>query len=179
MAVKRTIALLAILLPILSVWSSIAMSAAIGEYQIKAAFLYNFAKFVDWPPDDTGQEKTEFKIGIIGDDPFGTDIDVIDNKHVRGMPLKIFRADSLNALGDCQIIFLSASIEDELKAILAQMQDRSVLTVSDTNGFAHRGVIINLIKVNNKIRFEINAAAAERAGLKISSHLLRLARIVE
>ena len=167
------------LLAILSVRPNGVLSAAISEYRIKAAFLYNFAKFVDWPPAETGREKEAFKIGILGDDPFGNDIDVIDNKQIRGMPLKIFRADSLNELGGCQIIFLSASIEHELKAILAQMQDRPVLTVSDTNGFAQQGVIINLINVDNKIRFEINPAAADRAGLKISSHLLRLAHIVE
>jgi len=167
------------MLAILWVLPNGALSAAISEYRIKAAFLYNFAKFVDWPSDDTGQEKKEFKIGILGDDPFGSEIEVIDNKQVRGMPLKILRADSLNELGGCQIIFLSAGVQDELKAIIEQMQDRPVLTVGDTKGFAHQGVIINLIKADNRIRFEINTAAADRAGLKISSHLLRLAHIVE
>lgn len=179
MALKRTITLLMLLLATLSLWPNGALSAAISEYQIKAAFLYNFAKFVDWPPAENDRKTEEFKIGILGDDPFGGDIDVIDNKQVRGMPLKILRAYSLNELSGCQIIFLSASIEHELKAILELMRDRPVLTVSDTNGFAHQGVIINLINVDNKIRFEINSAAANHAGLKISSQLLRLAHIVE
>jgi hypothetical protein len=167
------------MLPILSVWPVSALPATIGEYRIKAAFLYNFAKFVDWPPAKAGHEKLEFKIGILGDNPFGTDIDVVKGKRIRGLPLKILQADSLSELGGCQIIFLSANIENELKTILEQLQSRPVLTVSDKNGFANRGVIINLVKENNKIRFQINPAAADRAGLKISSHLLRLAHIVE
>lgn len=179
MAVKRTIALLMMLMLVLPAWQSRAFSATVSEYQIKAAFLYNFAKFVDWPSNASNDEKNIFKIGILGDDPFGAEISVIEKKLVRGMPLKIIRAASLSELGGCRVIFLSASIELQLAGILEQLCEKPVLTVGDTSGFAHQGVMINLITVGNKIRFQINQASADRAGLKISSHLLRLAIIVE
>ena len=178
MAIKRTIALLMLMLA-LPAWPGDVHPAAVSEYQIKAAFLYNFAKFVDWPPIAPGEEDNNFKIGILGDDPFGADIDVIENKQVRGMPLQIVRAASLNELWGCRVIFLAAGVRFRLRSILERLQERPVLTVSDTSGFAHQGVIINLITVGSKIRFEINPTAADRAGLKISSHLLRLADIVE
>lgn len=179
MAVKRTIVGLLMLMLVLPTWQNNAFSETVSEYQIKAAFLYNFAKFVEWPPTAVKNENTIFKIGILGDDPFKAEISVIEKKLVRGMPLRIIRAAALGELSGCRVIFLSASVQPQLADILAQLKEKPVLTVSDTSGFAHQGVIINLITVGNKIRFQINTEAAERAGLKISSHLLRLANIVE
>lgn len=179
MTLKRSITFLLMLL--LPAWQALpvcAQSPAISEYQIKAAFLYNFAKFVDWPPNAPGAPCDDFKIGILGEDPFGAAVGVIENKRVRGKPLKIFRAAVLSELSGCEVIFIGASVKSQLAEVLTGLHAKQVLTVGDTDGYARQGVMINLITVGNKIRFQINPEAAERAGLKISSHLLRLADIV-
>ncbi len=178
MAVKRTIALLTMLLLVLPAWQGSVHGATVSEYQIKAAFLYNFAKFVEWPAA-AQKGSNDFKIGILGEDPFDEEIGVIETKLVRGKPLKILRAYSLSELHGCRVIFISASVKSQLADILERLKAQPVLTVGDTSGFARQGVMINLIAVGNKIRFQINSNAADRAGLKISSHLLRLATIVE
>jgi len=180
MATKRTIALLTLVtMLVFPAWQVCVCAATVSEYQIKAAFLYNFAKFVEWPAAVSQKGSAAFKIGILGDDPFGADIAVIEKKLVRSKPLKILRANALDELSGCQVIFICASVEPWLADILERLQGKPVLTVGDTNRFAHQGVMINLINVGNKIRFQINPAAADRVGLKISSQLLRLADIVE
>jgi hypothetical protein len=179
MAVKRTIALLMMLLLVLPAWQGSVHAQTVSEYQIKAAFLYNFAKFIDWPPDAPQGVSNDFKIGILGNDPFGSEINVIEDKLIRGKPLKILRAATLKELCGCEVIFISASVKPQLGQILRSLQTKPVLTVGDTSGFAQQGVMINLITVGNKIRFQINLEATDRAGLKVSSHLLRLADIVK
>jgi len=155
-----------------------AQHAPVSEYQVKAAFLYNFAKFIEWPQNADTADMQEFVIGIIGQDPFGSDISVIEGKSVNGQTLRVIQADSLNELKNIRVLFISSSAENRLGEILGKLRGQPVLTVGDTNGYANAGVMINLFKQESKIRFEINPAAAEEAGLRISSHLLRLARIV-
>ncbi len=151
--------------------------AAPLEYRVKAAFLYNFAQFVEWP--DTVTNQAPFTIGVLGDDPVQQALEeTIAGKTLRNRPVRIKRLGRSDSLGDCHILFISASEKTWLPQILARLKTASVLTVSDLPEFARQGGIISLMTQDHRIRFEINTAAAERAQLKISSKLLRLAEIV-
>jgi len=150
-----------------------------SEYQVKAAFLYNFAKFVEWPASVSAGPNAPLVIGVLGKDPFGGEIDrAVEGKTINGRRLMIRRFSSLQAYQYCHILFVSSSERNNLPQIIATVRNSSVLTVSETDRFAHIGGIINFVTIENRIRFEINQAAAERAGLKISSKLLSLGRVV-
>jgi len=149
------------------------------EYHVKAAFLYNFAKFVEWPEEVLGHSSTPITIGILGRDPFGHYLDrTIKNKTVKGRELVIKRFEEVDDLEATHILFISESEKKRLSETLNKRKNWHVLTVSDMEGFSELGGIINLITEENRIRFVINVDAAERADLKISSHLLKLAKIV-
>jgi hypothetical protein len=150
-----------------------AQEAGPTEYQVKAAFLYNFAKFIEWPAD-TGT----LNLCILGEDNFGRDIDDIEGKTAAGKVLSVRRIKSVHEIRKCRMLFIASPENERLDSVLAAAQGLNILTVGDTNGYAERGVIINFYKEQNKIRFEINKDAAEHSGLKISSKLFGLARIV-
>lgn len=150
-----------------------------NEYEVKAAYLYNFARFVEWPDNVSLDPNGPLVIAILGRDPFGGEIDrFIQGKTVNGRRLVIKRFSSLEAYEQCHILFVSSSEKRNLPRILAAVRNSSVLTVSETDRFAQIGGIINFITIENSIRFEINQAAAERVGLKISYKLLSLGRVV-
>lgn len=159
-------------------WPAMAEQPLASEYQIKAAFLYNFAKFIEWPANAHVADAQNFTIGILGPDPFGQDIAVIAGKLVKGKPLRVVRGLTLEELKGCQVLFIGTAAPAELARTLGALKDKPILTVGESEGFARRGGMIHLMTVENKVRFEINAQGAEEAGLKISSHLLRLAKIV-
>lgn len=149
------------------------------EYQIKAAFVYNFAKFVEWPENTAVAGGPAFIIGVLGEDPFGETLDdTVRGKTVGGSDLAVKRFSSLSTLEPCQILFLSKSVADHLPEILERVQGTAVLTVAEDERFALDGGMVRLVTEDNKVRFEINVDAANRAGLRISSKLLALARIV-
>ncbi len=170
---------------IVSVWTVLnigpvvqAETPSTREYAVKAAFLYNFAKFVEWPAEAFEKDQDSLTLCILGKDPFGPALDSVSGKTVRGKSLVIQRIDKLQEIDNCDILFISRSKRNELAEVFAELDGSSVLTVGDIEGFAQRGGIINLITVERKVRFEVNLDAAEHAGLKISSKLLRLAEIV-
>lgn len=179
MRYRLTLSLITFLVWSCALFPAYGQQRRVSEYQVKAAFLYNFAKFVEWPPKRDGKASDQLVLGILGKDPFGDEIRTIEGKRVKDKTLRVIRADSLDELQNCDVIFISASVNAKLPGILKKLRGRPVLTVSDTPGFANRGVMINLFNLENKIRFEINPVAVERAGLKISSQLLKLARIVK
>jgi YfiR/HmsC-like len=144
------------------------------EYEIKAAYLYNFIKYVDWP--SSGDTIT---IGVLGGNPFGTALAPLNGKIVKGRRLLIKEVDSLRDAQKCQIIFVSSSEKERLQEIFENLKNARVLTVGETQGFANSGGIINFVEENNKVHFEINADAARRTGLNISSELLKLAKLVK
>ena len=150
------------------------------EYKIKMAFIYNFTKFITWPETDKVFKNTDDFVGItIGGDPFGVSLQEFSEKiTVKGKRAVIRNAASAREIEACHILFISASEESNLKQILDKVKWKPVLTVSDTAGFAQKGVIINFFVEENRIRFEINLRAAKKAGFNISSDLLKLARIV-
>jgi hypothetical protein len=176
--------------PVRKVWSAIAVIAAFAvvgaaetspltEYQIKAAFLYNFAKFVEWPATALRDPRAPVIVGVLGEDPFGEDLDdTLSDKVVGGRQLVVKRFGRLRDVGASHILFISSSERGRLPEILRALQHMSILTVGETEEFARLGGVVNFLLEDNKVRFEVNVDAAERAGLKVSSKLLRLARIV-
>jgi hypothetical protein len=146
------------------------------EYQIKAAFLFNFAKFVQWPPGGFAAPNSPIVIGVLGDNPFHNDLErTIQNKLVDYHPLLIREFHSPAEATNCQILFISASEKKQLPEILKILRGSSILTVSETEGFVEAGGIINFMQAGTKLRFQINQESATKAGLKISSKLLSLA----
>jgi hypothetical protein len=152
-----------------------------SEYEIKAAFLYNFIKFTEWPPADLGKAQDPIIIGIVGKDPFGAVLDKTvagEKVHDRAILVRRFpRMDA--AAANSHVLFISASETNNLPAILKLLEGDAVLTVSDMENFAERGGVINLKNQNNKIVFEINLDAAKRVGLVMNAQLLKLAKIVK
>ena len=164
---------------LLATHGSRAQETSPSEYQLKAAFLYNFAKFVEWPTNVFALEDSPIVVGVMGQNPFGEDLDnTIRNKTINKHPIEIKATDSISDAKKCQILFISTSERDRLADILSGLRGASVLTVgeADTQDFIKSGGMINFVLVNNKIRFQINNEAAKSAGLKISSKLLSLAQ---
>ena len=173
-----------------------AESTTSREYQIKAAFLYNFIKFVDWPEEKTTNSNKPIIIGIIGEDPFEDAFEPIKNKQVKGRNVAIKRFKSLeepkknskkdkpelhteiDAIRKCHLLFICSSEKKNLAKITEALKGSYVLTVGETADFLESGGIINFIMEQKKVRFEINATTAKQAKLKIRSKLLRLAKRV-
>jgi hypothetical protein len=150
------------------------------EYQIKAAFLFNFAQFVDWPSAAFAETNTPFCIGILGDDPFGAALDqTVQGENVDNRRILIERSQNIEDLKNCQMIFVSRSEKRHIGEILTGLDSRPVLTVSEVEGFAQSGGGINFYLAGPKVRFEINPTATQSDGLKVSSQLLSLGKIVQ
>jgi hypothetical protein len=154
-------------------------SAALSEHRVKAVFLFNFSRFVEWPPTAFAAPDAPFVIGVIGHDPFGSDLDdVARGETVNGRPLLVRRLQTVQDAAACQILFIPQSEQANLDEILAALSRSNTLTVSDLDGAAQRGAMIRLITDHDKIRLRINVESARAAGLTISSKLLRASEIV-
>jgi hypothetical protein len=166
---------------ILLLASSLKLSAqttASAEYQIKAVFLFNFARFVDWPAKAFPDADSPFVIGVLGDDPFGSYLDeTVRGEKVNGHPLTVQRYRRVSEIRACQVLFISRSEADRLEQIVASLRGRGILTVGDTDDFAARGGMIRLATEKNKVRMRVNLDAVKAANLAISSKLLRVAEI--
>ncbi len=153
-------------------------ASASREYRIKAAFLYNFAKFTVWPAAAFADAKAPLRLCVLGDDPFnGALAALVEGRTVKNRPIVAGRLSSGDPLGQCHLLFVSASEHGRLGTILESLRGMPVLAVGDTPHFARSGGTIRLKIVGNKVRFEINVRAAQPAKLKIDSRLLRLGRI--
>lgn len=150
-----------------------------SEYQVKAVFLYNFAQFVEWPPEAFADERAPLVIGVLGQDPFGPDLDAaLRGETAANRPLVVRRFANVAEIDVCHILFISGSEWPHIDEVLSALRGRSILTVGDTEGFARRGGMIRFVTERNRIRLRISLDAATRAKLTISSKLLRLAEIV-
>jgi hypothetical protein len=150
-----------------------------SEYQVKAAYLFNFLKFVQWPADAFQDSLAPIMIGIVGDDPFGEALpQVVVGKTVQGRDLVIRKYHVGEDLRGSHILFISASEKKRLPQVLASLQGSSVLTVADMDHFVESGGMIQFLIEDSRVRFAIDVGAASRAHLKISSKLLSLARTV-
>lgn len=150
-----------------------------AEYQLKAVFLYNFTRFVEWPPTAFESYNDAFVIGIVGDDPFGAMLErTIADEMIGRHPIRIRRYNELKDIGDCHILFVNSGDATETRKILAAMEGKKTLTVSDMPNFARMGGMIGFYTLQNKIRMQINATEARKAGLSISSKLLSVAQVL-
>ena len=154
-----------------------------SEYLIKAGFIYNFAKLVEWPTASFAQPDSPIVIGILGEDPFGATLDrIVADKKINGRGFAVKRVKwsrDFKDLRDCNILFVSSSEKEHIESVIDAMKGLPILTIGDAPGFAKRGGIINFMLEDNKVRFEVNVEAAKHADLTISSRLLTLARIVQ
>jgi hypothetical protein len=160
-------------------WQGADAADSPSEYQVKAVFLFNFSQFVDWPPQAFTSPTEPFVIGILGTDPFGARLDeAVRGERIAERPIIVRRFTKVDEIADCQILFIDGSEAAQLDPIIRTLGHRSILTVSEVDGAAQRGVMVQFVTENNRIRLRINAESARAAGLSISSKLLRLADIV-
>ena len=155
-----------------------AQAQVLNEYEAKAAFLFNFVKFVEWPSRAFADASSPLIIGVVGDDRSSDVIDqMINGKTANGRRLIVKRFSSFKAMSYCHVLFVRSSQRDRIQQTLAAAGS-GVLTVGETEGFAQMGGIINFTILDNKVRFEINQTAAEKRDLRISAKLLSLARVM-
>ena len=154
-------------------------AAAPSEYQVKAVFLFNFSRFIEWPREAFPSANAPFVVGIFGHDPFGRELDeVVKGETVDGHPLVVKRVQSAAEAAACQILFIHHTEDQRLAEAVAAVASQSTLTVSDVPGTTQRGVMIRLVTQEGRIRMRIDAEAARAARLTISSNLLRSAQVV-
>jgi len=150
-----------------------------SEYQLKAAFLFNFAKFIEWPQDAFAGPQSPFAICVFGKDPFGNSLDeVLANKTVGDRSISIQRTKAIAELRHCQIVFVSHPETERVADIVGALEGTNVLLVGESEGFAASGGMIEFTLEQGRVRFSINPDAAEHANLRFSSKLLALAKIV-
>lgn len=150
----------------------------LSEYQVKASYLYNFTKFIDWPPQNSDDSQV-FTIVVMGKNPFGEDLNPLTGKLVYNRKVLIRYIRNIEALRECDLLFISADEADNMIDILPALNQRQgILTISDARNFAQRGGMIGFVQQEGRIRFQINNRAARQANLTISSNLLKLALTV-
>lgn len=159
--------------------TAIAQASSPGEYQLKAAFLFNFAKFIDWPPSSFADSRSDFSICILGSDPFGPAMDqMLQGKMIADRHVAVERTHEIAGARHCQMVFVSPSEKPHIREVLDGLRGTPALIVGDTDGFAAAGGAIQFAIEDNRVRFLINTDATDRAGLKVSSKLLSLAKVV-
>lgn len=153
--------------------------ASVGEDEVKAAFLLNFTRYVDWPASTFADARAPFMICVLNDPEFAsTASKVIGDRTVEERPISVSARESLESARDCHVLYLPASQQDQQETVISEIADVSILTVSDSEGFAVMGGIANFRRAGSKLRLEINREAAARARLKVSARLLRIADVV-
>jgi hypothetical protein len=158
----------------LACFAQTARCGDLSEYRLKAAFVYNFALFTEWP----AAVGASLNLCIVGQDPFGEEIDPLQGKAVGARTITVQRKAGVDSLSGCQVVFISSSVIGSLSRVLDALHGTPVLTVADSPGASGQGVALNMSLEENKITFDANLRAARDAGVKLSSKLLRLAREV-
>jgi hypothetical protein len=153
-----------------------AQNAKPTDYEVKAAYLYNFGRFVEWPAKAAEAQTDSFAICVLGQDPFGPVLNTALSKEtIAGKSVVVKRLPAPDATMNCRVLFISSSEDNRLKQILISLGGASVLTVSDLPQFTRRGGMVQFVIEGSRVRFEVNLATAERAGLTLSSELLKVA----
>lgn len=156
-------------------YSPYVCAEELDEYTLKAAFLYNFAVYTTWPDSDA----STFNLCIYGNDPFGKNLDsLMQKKRVNDRTITIHRTNNIDRLDSCQLVFISRSSIDNLGTVINTLQDKPILMVADSPNSTQKGVTINMEVKNEKVTFEANLIVARKAGLNLSSQLLRFATVV-
>ena len=149
------------------------------EYELKAAFLYNFANFVSWPSDAFARPDSPFVIGVVGTDPFGPTLErILNGQHWNGRPIAVVRYSRPQEIRAVHLLFVSESERKHWPEVQAAAAPASILTVSDMRDFCLLGGMIEFVAEHNRLGFNMNVAAANRAHLAVSSKLLKLANLV-
>ncbi len=168
-----------ILLLLTGIFSCAFQTGGGREYQVKAAFLFNFTQFVEWPAGTFDGTGTSFVIGILGENPFGNYLrEIVAGESVNGHPLIIQQYKNVDEIKSCHILFINPAEINHVSEVITSLKGRSILTVSDAPGFIQSGGMIRLVTSNNKIRIQANPVKAKEADLIISSKLLGVADIV-
>jgi hypothetical protein len=148
------------------------------EYEVKAAFLFNFAKLTEWPGDAFRLPDKNFEMCILGDDPFRKSLDTLSHRTIGGRKVSITRITDISESSACNLIYVTSSVRDRLPEIIEHVRNKAILTVSDIKGFENEGGIIALFLKDNRVKFRVNIDAASKSNLKISSYLLEVAERV-
>jgi len=155
---------------------AIVVASSATEYQIKAAYLYHFTRLVDWPSTAFNGTDSFFRFCVLGKDPFDEQLKPMGKRRTyNGLPIRLSYPQSALEARDCHLLYLSITDTSRAAAILRQLKNKPILTVSSHLGFISRGGIIGFVTVNKRIRLEINRAAARRAGIDLSAKLLEVA----
>ena len=150
------------------------------EYEVKAAYLYNFGNFVKWPGDSRPAKNQGFLICVLGQDPFGATLDkMVSGESIDGKSAEVKRVNSPRDADTCNIVFVGSSERGRLAEVLPELDRSATLTVSDIPGFTNRGGMIEFVLQADRVRFRINLPAAQHAGLNLSSELLKVASDVK
>ncbi len=154
--------------------------AEFEEYELKAVYLERITRFLEWPKKGSAVRREDrFVIGILGEDPFGAKLDdLYAGRRIKERPIEILRLDDPGKAGKCHLLFISGSEAERLPEILAVTGGKPILTVGDTDGFAEKGVLVNLVIEDDRLRFVINEAAFHEAGIRVDSLMLKVARVV-
>ena len=156
-----------------------AQSEQPSEYEVKAAFLFNFTKFVEWPDSSFPDAHSPIVTGIVGDDPFGASLTrLVAGQKAQGRSIAIIRYRRGDDLRRCHVLFISGSERTRIAQILAALQDTGVLTVSDIDGFAEAGGAVQFVMQENRVHFVVNLDAASQSKLRVSAKLLALAQVI-
>jgi hypothetical protein len=159
-------------------WAQTASTKELSETQVKAAFLFNFIKFVEWPSSSFSKPNSAITVCTIGSDDVAEVFEgIIQGKEIGGRPIVVRRPDA-TGLNGCHVVYIGGERKRYANSVLEQVKGQSILTVGDIEQFARAGGIISLTTRDNKVRFAINPQAGARASLRISSKLLSLATIV-
>ena len=157
-------------------WRAQAQEPKPNEFQVKAAYLYNFGRFVEWPDQNTLDKSEGFEICVLGADPFGPTLDAtLARETIAGKSVMAKRISKPQEIDSCRIVFISSSEQGHLKEVLTALDKTSVLTVSDIPRFSERGGMIGFILDGDRVRFDVNLASAQDARLTLSSELLKVA----
>ncbi len=153
--------------------------SATQEYQVKAAFLMNFAKFVDWPQSAFPDDQAPLVLGIVGEDPSGGALEALNGQVVKNRTIKVQHLSGTSGLQACHMLYIGPSESVRLQSITRALGTAPILTVSDgVEQFAQQGTVINFLLIDNKIRFEINVTVAKKAGLSLATQLLQVGKVV-
>jgi hypothetical protein len=173
------------LLAVAAAWTLVGLPSVQGqqakptEYEVKATYLYNFSRFVEWPAQGAQAQSDSFAICVLGEDRFGPALKAtVAQETIGGKSVVVRQVPAAQDAVNCRVLFISSSEDKRLKEILTSLGTQSVLTVSDLAKFTQRGGMVQFVLEGSKVRFEVNSASAERAGLTLSSELLKVAVIV-
>jgi len=149
-----------------------AIASSPSEEEIKAAFVYNFAKFIEWPEMS---EKKLIKIGYVGDNPLSGNLALLSNRKIKELGIEVFQINDPEEALAVEVLFVPAADFNDSSEIIRAIADQPILSISDAPGFVKKGGVIGLKIAGNRLRFDVNLKLANRKGLKISSQLLSLA----